>query len=215
MYERRGCRVDYLPAGIDVDEDFGADDVAAFRKLYPSEKPFVLVLGRKAGAKGYQQIIDTVAGLQVEYGMQVVLIGPDDDGVAVTAPCAIYLGRQPRDVVRGALMSCLALVNMSASESFGIVLLEAWMAGRPVVVNNGCAAFHDMAVDGQNALLVDSRTLRTALLRLAADESLCQRLALNGRATMARYDWKQVGDDFVNQCTRLIDQQTAATVEPT
>lgn len=32
---------------------------------------------------------------------------------------------------------------------------------------------------------------------------------------MARYDWKQVGDDFVNQCTRLIDQQTAATVEPT
>lgn len=215
FYERRGCRVDYLPAGIDVDEDFGADDVAAFRKLYPSEKPFVLVLGRKAGAKGYQQIIDTVAGLQVEYGMQVVLIGPDDDGVAVTAPCAIYLGRQPRDVVRGALMSCLALVNMSASESFGIVLLEAWMAGRPVVVNNGCAAFHDMAVDGQNALLVDSRTLRTALLRLAADESLCQRLALNGRATMARYDWKQVGDDFVNQCTRLIDQQTAATVEPT
>lgn len=206
FYERHGCNVDYLPAGIDVDETFSDEDVAAFRALFPLEKPFVLVLGRKAGAKGYQQIIDTVAGLPVEYGMQVVLIGPDDDGIVVSSECATYLGRQPREVVRGALMSCVALVNMSSSESFGIVLLEAWMAGRPVVVNSGCAAFHDMAVDDHNALMVDGHTLRTALLRLAADEALCQRLAANGRATMLRYDWKEVGRDFVNQCTGLIEE---------
>ena len=215
FYERRGCNVDYLPAGVDVNEAFGPDDVAAFRALYTFEKPFVLVLGRKAGAKGYQQIIDTVAGLPVELGMQVVLIGPDDDGLPVDAACATYLGRQPREVVRGALMSCLALVNMSASESFGIVLLEAWMAGRPVVVNSGCAAFHDMAVDGQNALLVDSQQLRGAILRLATNEQLCQQLALNGQTTMARYDWKQVGAAFVDQCTRLLDQQVVTEVVPT
>lgn len=213
FYKRRGCNVDYLPAGIDINEAFSADDVAAFRALYTSEKPFVLVLGRKAGAKGYQQIIDTVAGLPVELGMQVVLIGPDDDGVAVNSTCATYLGRQPREVVRGALMSCLTLVNMSTSESFGIVLLEAWMAGRPVVVNTGCAAFHDMAVDGENALLVDGQTLRSALLRLAADEALCQQLARNGQQTMTRYDWKQVGEDFVDQCTRLIDPRVNANLE--
>lgn len=207
FYARRGAKVDYLPAGIDIDEPFTADDVAAFRAVFPSDRPFVLVLGRKAGAKGYQQIIDTVAGLPVEYGMQVVLIGPDDDGVVINSPCATYLGRQPREVVRGALMSCLALVNMSTSESFGIVLLEAWMAGRPVVVNSGCAAFHDMAVDGHNALLVDARTLRSGLLRLAADEALCQQLVRNGQATMQRYDWKQVGQDFIDHCDALLEAQ--------
>lgn len=207
FYSRRGARVDYLPAGIDVDESFTADDVAAFRALFPDERPFVLVLGRKAGAKGYQQIIDTVAGLPVEYGMQVVLIGPDDDGVTVHSSCATYLGRQPREVVRGALMSCLALVNMSTSESFGIVLLEAWMAGRPVVVNRGCAAFHDMAIDEYNALLVDAPSLRAGLLRLAADESLCRLLAGNGRATLQRYDWKQVGQDFIEHCNTVLDVQ--------
>lgn len=215
FYERRGCNVDYLPAGIDIAERFGPEDVTAFRAVYPCQKPFALVLGRKAGAKGYQQIIDTVAGLPVELGMQVVLIGPDDDGLAVDAECATYLGRQPRDVVRGALLSCLTLVNMSTSESFGIVLLEAWMAGRPVVVNSGCAAFHDMALDGQNALLVDGQQLRGALLRLATNEQLCQELALNGQTTMVRYDWKQVGADFVDQCSRLLDQPVLTAVEPT
>ena len=212
FYERLGCKVDYLPAGIDINESFGPEDVAAFRALYPSEKPFVLVLGRKAGAKGYQQIIDSVAGLPAELGMQVVLIGPDDDGVAVDAACATYLGRQPREVVRGALMSCVTLVNMSVSESFGIVLLEAWMAGRPVVVNAGCAAFHDMAVEGHNALLVDAPQLRAALLRLATNESLCQTLARNGQTTMLDYDWARVGAAFVDHCTRLMDTTAPTAV---
>ncbi|WP_341961906.1 glycosyltransferase family 4 protein [Pseudomonas sp. RC10] len=214
FYARQGCKVDYLPAGIDVSEPFGADDVAAFRALYTSEKPFVLVLGRKAGAKGYQQIIDTVATLPVEYGMQVVLIGPDDDGVVIDSPHAVYLGRQPREVVRGALMSCVTLVNMSTSESFGIVLLEAWMAGRPVVVNSECAAFHDMAIDGHNALMVDAKNLRSALWRLASDEALCQQLAKNGQHTMQAYDWSNVGQDFVAHCLGLFEDLTPEASPP-
>lgn len=145
--------------------------------------------------------------------LRVVLIGPDDDAVTLTAPCATYLGRQPREVVRGALLSCLALVNMSTSESFGIVLLEAWMAGKPVVVNKGCAAFHDMAVDEYNALLVDADTLPVALLRLMSDDSLCQRLAQQGQAGLSRYDWMSVGNEFVSHCTGLINNQTSSGAE--
>lgn len=213
FYKRRGCEVDYLPAGIDAAETFSNDDIASFRELYPSNEPFVLVLGRKAGAKGYQQIIDTVAKLGEKSALRVVLIGPDDDAVTLTAPCATYLGRQPREVVRGALLSCLALVNMSTSESFGIVLLEAWMAGKPVVVNKGCAAFHDMAVDEYNALLVDADTLPVALLRLMSDDSLCQRLAQQGQAGLSRYDWMSVGNEFVSHCTGLINNQTSSGAE--
>lgn len=201
-----GCAaVDYLPAGIDSDERFSAEDVTAFRAVYDDTRPFVLVLGRKAGAKGYQQVLDTVAGLPGR-PLQVVMIGPDDDGVAITTPGAVYLGRQPRAVVRGALLSCLALVNMSSSESFGIVLLEAWMAGKPVVVNRGCAAFHDMAVDQHNALLVDAASLAPALLRLLGDSELCTQLAANGREVLAQYDWRSVGQTFVEHCRQLSEK---------
>jgi glycosyltransferase involved in cell wall biosynthesis len=55
-----GCNVRYLSAGCEVDEDFSQDDVEEFKRLLPIDKPFLLVLGRKAGAKRYHSVIDSV-----------------------------------------------------------------------------------------------------------------------------------------------------------
>lgn len=201
---KKGCNVSYLPAGCDATEQFAMEDKEAFRQLYPSTKPFVLALGRKAGAKGYRHIIDTVEQLNHDgVNLQAVLIGPDDDGIPVNSSNVLYLGRQPRNVVRGALMSCLALCNMSSSESFGIVLLEAWLAGKPVIANKNCAAFHDMAVDGENALLVDQDGLADAINRLLLQPELGRQLAMNGKHLVAQFDWESVAGSFVSTCSNL------------
>lgn len=202
---KKGCNVRYLPAGCDATEPFTSQDQEAFRLIHPSPRPFVLVLGRKAGAKGYREIIDAVEQLNREGGdIQVVLIGPDDDGLPVDSPNAVYLGRQPRNVVRGALLSCLALCNMSSSESFGIVLLEAWLAGKPVIANKHCAAFRDMAVDGENALLVDHGRIPDAIKRLISQPELGGQLAQNGKHLVARFDWWTVAGHFVGICSELV-----------
>lgn len=200
----KGCNVRYLPAGCDTQEEFCPEDMQSFRQVHPSDRPFILVLGRKAGAKGYRKIIDVVEGLNRDgVDLHVVLIGPDDDGVSVDFPNASYLGRQPRNVVRGALMSCIALCNMSASESFGIVLLEAWLAGKPVIVNKNCAAFHDMAEDGTNALMVGDDELAGAILALLSQPNLRARLAENGATITDQFDWTAVSERFVNVCAEL------------
>ena len=197
----KGCNVRYLPAGCDTAEQFTLEDQEAFRHVYPLTRPFVLVLGRKAGAKGYRQIIDVVEQLNLEgVDLQVVLIGPDDDGVPVNSLNAVYLGRQPRNVVRGALLSCLALCNMSSSESFGIVLLEAWQAGKPVIANKNCAAFHDMAIGNENALLVGLDGIATAIRQLVGQSDMAARLAENGKRQLARFAWETVAADFVALC---------------
>jgi glycosyltransferase involved in cell wall biosynthesis len=202
---QKGCNVRYLPAGCDATEPFTSQDQEAFRLIHPSPRPFVLVLGRKAGAKGYREIIDAVEQLNREgVDLQVVLIGPDDDGLQVDSPNAVYLGRQPRDVVRGALLSCFALCNMSSSESFGIVLLEAWLAGKPVIANKHCAAFRDMAVDGENALLVDHGRIPDAIKRLISQPELGGRLAQSGKRLVARFDWRTVAGQFVGICSELV-----------
>lgn len=205
FYKRRGATARYLPAGIDTHERFSEDDVADFKDVYDCTVPFVLVLGRKAAAKGYQSVIDAVAAVNKVTPLNVVLIGPDDDGVAVDSSVAAYLGRQSRSVVRGALMSCTALVNMSTSESFGIVLLEAWLANKPVVVNRLCAAFHDMAIDEVNALMVDVSELEAAIMRIVVDKELQMKLAGSGRQGALAYDWKEVGARFTSECLGLID----------
>lgn len=197
----KGCNARYLPAGCDTREEFFPQDVESFRQICPSDRPFILVLGRKAGAKGYRQIIDAVEKLNHDgVDLHVVLIGPDDDGCAVESANASYLGRQPRNIVRGALKSCIALCNMSTSESFGIVLLEAWLAGKPVIANKNCAAFHDMAVDGENALLVGQEGIADAIRQMLAQPDLGARLAQNGKRQVARFDWESVAAEFVIMC---------------
>lgn len=206
----KGCNVSYLPAGCDAGEEFTPQDQEAFRQVYPSTRPFILVLGRKAGAKGYRQIIDAIEQLNREgVDIQAVLIGPDDDGVVVDSPNAVYLGRQPRNVVRGALLSCLALCNMSSSESFGIVLLEAWLAGKPVIANRNCAAFHDMAVDGENALLVspEPEMIADAIRELLAQPDLGSRLAEKGKQQAIRFDWMTVAEDFLAICKEFTNKK--------
>lgn len=197
----KGCNVRYLPAGCDAQEAFTAQDVESFRQVYPSDRPFILVLGRKAGAKGYQKIINAVEELNRDgLNLHVVLVGPDDDGVPVNTPNASYLGRQPRNIVRGALMSCVALCNMSSSESFGIVLLEAWLAGKPVIVNKNCAAFHDMVVSGENALTIVEEKLANAIRSMFSNPGLQARLAKNGRTITEKFDWMAVSEKFVATC---------------
>lgn len=205
----KGCNVRYLPAGCDTREEFTARDVEAFRQVYPAEGPFMLVLGRKAGAKAYRKIINAVEHLNREgQDLHVVLIGPDDDGFAVDSHSATYLGRQPRNVVRGALKSCLALCNMSSSESFGIVLLEAWLAGKPVIANKNCAAFHDMAIDHENALLVVPEQAADAIRELLTQPVLATRLAEKGKNLVERFEWDIVCSEFVDICAELAQTNT-------
>lgn len=202
----KSCSVQYLPAGCDASEAFTDEDVQAFRQVHASDRPFVLVLGRKAGAKGYRHIIQAVEQLNAEgVDLQVLLIGPDDDGLAIDSAHACYLGRQPREVVRGALLACDLLCNMSTSESFGIVLLEAWLAGKPVIANRHCVAFHDMAVDQHNALLVAPEQLADAIRSLLQQPELAARLATNGRSLVERFDWTAVAADFVQICSQMLD----------
>ena len=205
--EEKGCNVRYLPAGCDAGEQFTLEDQEAFQQVYPSRRPFILVLGRKAGAKRYLQIVDAVEHLNHEgFDLHAVLIGPDDDGIVLDSPNAVYLGRQPRSVVRGALMTCVSLVNMSMSESFGIVLLEAWLAHKPVIANKNCAAFQDIAAHEENALLVDESDLGDAILRMLRDPKLALALAEKGCEVAQRFDWSQVSAEFLAACADLAVQ---------
>lgn len=207
FYEKIGVKsVKYHSPGVDAQEKFTDEDAAEFATIYNLKKPFFLVLGRKAGAKGYATVVSEIEKIAAKTGVHLVMIGPDDDGVVINSNSTTYLGQQPRSVVRGALKTCIALVNMSSSESFGMVLLEAWLAGRPVIVNAGCSAFLDLAVHKKNALIVTRSSLGEALSQLAKDKELGDRLGSAGKETAKSYEWEKVCKDFLDNCKLLIDQ---------
>lgn len=203
-FQRKNCRTMYMPAGCDATENFSQADGFAFRAIYPDETPYFLVLGRKAGAKQYQKIINAIDQLNCQgRTVRLVMIGPDDDGLLIQSSNVTYLGRQPRNILRGAIMHCLAVCNMSSSESFGIVLLEAWLGGKPVVANRECAAFNDLAEHEHNALLVDTDTLAPTLVRILDEPELAARLAEQGRVVAQDFDWRHICDRFISVCHEL------------
>ncbi|SJM88981.1 glycosyltransferase [Crenothrix polyspora] len=205
FYEQIGVKnVAYLPAGIDISEVFSTEDELAFRLVHMRSEPFFLVLGRKAPAKGYLDIIKEIEKLATNQNIHLILIGPDDDGIPIKSSYATHLGRQPRNVVKGALMSCIGLINMSTSESFGIVLLEAWQAGRPVIVNSSCSAFQDLAIHEENALLVTTQTLGLAMNRLVNEKKFGDKLGEAGKKIVNRYAWDNISIDFIKKCREVM-----------
>jgi len=183
--------------GVRLDEI--ADPAARhhFESVYPKRRPFFLVLGRKTPSKGYRVAVDAYA-LARDAGLEcdLVLIGPDEDGLPIDEQGVTYLGRQPRDVVRGALASCVGLINMSSSESFGIVLCEAWLFGKPVIANRACYSFRDLVKDGQTGLLAgDVHELGAAMQMLAHNPGLTARLGEAGFLdAVTNYSWWSVAN---------------------
>jgi glycosyltransferase involved in cell wall biosynthesis len=203
-------RVEYLPPGFDTTQTGTDADVAAFREVWRDPRPFVLVLGRKSPAKGYRAVIAAVERLATEQAVAAVLIGPDDDGEAVVSTHAGYLGPQPAQVVRGALRACVALVSMSSSESFGMVLLESWIAGRPVIASRRCAAFADLVEHGRNGLMAGQEDLHDAIRSLLVAPDLADRLGQAGHQQALEFDHAVINRRFIDICLSLCDGQAAS-----
>jgi glycosyltransferase involved in cell wall biosynthesis len=86
---------------------------------------------------------------------------------------------------------------MSESESFGIVLLEAWLAGRPVVAARKCAAFAEIVVHGENGFLAGSAgEIVEAVETYLTDEATATRHAAAGRVLARSCGWPQIAAQF-------------------
>lgn len=80
----------------------------------------------------------------------------------------------------------------SLHEPFGIVVLEAWSASRPVVAAR-IGGILDLVADGENGLLADPEspdTIAEAIVRVLDDPALAERLARAGRRKAESFSWR-------------------------
>jgi len=162
FYDKLNIKAIEVPGGgIDASE-YANISTNAFEKLYKSDKPFFFSLGRKSGAKNYTSIIEAIEEInKEEHRCNLIMIGRDEDNVTIDSKYTYYLGEQPREVVLGALKKAQALVSMSQSESFGIVIVEAWMLQKPVIINELCPAFTELVKDEHSGLYANKKNLKS------------------------------------------------------
>jgi len=197
-----GIHAEIVPGGgVNLEEFASHQALSRWRAISPITSPFFLVLGRKTASKGYQRAIEAVQLLrQTGIAVNLAIIGVDEDGVPIREDGVTYLGHQPREIVTGALADCSALVTMSESESFGIVICEAWKFGKPVIANRSCYAFRELVSHDRDGLLVEGvAELSEAMKRLILEPDLCSRLGSAGFDRVVReFTWDQIAIRFAD-----------------
>ena len=181
----------------------GTATLAADRDITPLR---VVAVGRMVPKKGFDVLVEAVADLTAR-GVELELVIAGEDGPDAAKIRRLAAERCP-DAVQftGPLTQCELLALYRGANVFALacrvdadgdrdgipnVMVEAMAAGLPVV-STAVSGIPELVRDGENGLLVppeDPRALASALLRLATDVSLRDRLAAAGRETVAeRFD---------------------------
>jgi glycosyltransferase involved in cell wall biosynthesis len=124
-----------------------------FRKRHGLEgHKIILFAGRKEPGKRYDLAIDAV-DLIDDDRVRLVMAGPNIDGRTIESRRVLFLGELPRDQLLDAYDACDVLILPSEHESFGIVILEAWIRKKPVLGNAFCRAVASVIDHGRTGYL--------------------------------------------------------------
>lgn len=202
--------VGHLPhtvLGWGIDDPVPADAERTLPAPLDDGAPFALCLGRIEHAKGTVAL----ARFWETYCQRrspehrLVLAGERNAAVA-EHPNLVILDEvddaQKWDLLRAADV----MITPSAMESFSLVVLEAWAAHTPVLVNEWCGATLDHASSAQGGLWYrDYPSFEAALDRLLADAELRATLAANGAHFGAEtYGWPAIVERFAAFSQRVL-----------
>jgi len=167
--------------------------------------PTVFAPGRMTLQKGMDMLVEAVPMVLASYPETKFVIsgtGPERDHVVRkaheigVAGSIVFLETLPRWQYIDLMRAADIVVVPSRNEPFGIVALEAWSAGKPVVATlaGGPREFtwHDV-----NGFLVDTDPggLAHGIGSLLADHDHCRALGANGRkAVEEEYNWDKVAE---------------------
>lgn len=179
---------------------------ARFRARHGLEgKRVVLFVGRKEAAKRYDLAVDAVTTLADER-VVLVMIGQDVDGRPIGSAYTRYLGAVDRSELLDAYDACDVFVLPSGHESFGIVFLEAWMRGKPVLGNRHCRPVASVIDNGADGYLCGDASEFAARIRTLLDEpNHAAALGRAGRAKASgRYTWDAIAQRVHALCEGLV-----------
>lgn len=169
--------------------------------------PFVLAIGTEERRKGLTRLVETIGALPRH--VRMVLVGSRGDASAdIDAALArlpaeraarvIRLGRVDDGVKHWLLRRATALAYPSLDEGFGFPIVEAQLAGTPVVATDAGA---NPEIGGEGVLLVasgDTDALAGALSRIVDDADVRRSLIERGHRNAARFSWASTAEGLVD-----------------
>lgn len=164
----------------------------------------LVAVGRLVHVKGFDLLLDALAASTQTSVLRIVGDGPERPALVQQAKRlgvsdkVDFVGQRSPTEVQAIMRESDVVVVPSRREAFGIVALEAWVSGTPLVATSqtGPAGFVTDGVDGVLVDPQDTAALARAIDDLLSDPDRARTLATRGRETVRDYTWERVVDHY-------------------
>lgn len=191
------CQAPRIPVPIGIKPvSFDSVKAAGIRKEY-NGKHIVLSVGRLVPYKDYNTLIGAAARLPEDYEFVIVGTGPLLESLTATAGMLgvadriHFKGRLGDDDLHAYMAACdvLALTSSMKTEAFGIVQIEAFSLGKPVVSTmipgSGVSWVNADGISGLTVPVGDPEAAADAIRKICEDPSLKSRLEAGAASRFA------------------------------
>ena len=203
-----------IPMGVDVARFAYCAPELRHPEHGDSQGPRILFVGRLVEKKGVKYLIQAMPRvLSDRPGAKLTIVGDGPDLAELRSlvdqlqltPWVTFAGAVPNEKLgeyyrnNDIFVAPSILDRAGDTEALGVVILEAAASGTPIVATN-VGGIPDIISDGVTGLLAEEANpdqLAAAILRIASDPKLGQRLALNARRLVEQeFSWDSVIDRF-------------------
>jgi phosphatidylinositol alpha-mannosyltransferase len=206
-----------IPNGIQLD-DYG-EGVLPFPHLKDGMINLLFV-GRLEKRKGLRYLLAAYSRLKWDWpNLRLVVVGPgkpDDDSYRIMSERnlqdIVFAGSvSDEDKARYYRSADIYCSPATGGESFGIVLLEAMAAGKPIVATS-IEGYSSVVTHGKEALLVppkDDEALAEAIAELLRNRELRSTMAANGQVRAGEFRWERVARRVIDYYDTRMNGHTA------
>ena len=207
-YKIGANKISFIPNGIDSD-DFKATTKNAFRNKYNlDDYPFILFMGRLNNIKGPDLLLQAFCDLkEVLKEYHLVFAGPDGGMRAELQNTVAHFSLQDRIHFVGylgeehkvaAYRETELLIIPSRQEAMSIVVLEAGICGKPVLITDQCG-FNDIAtINGGIVIPASVKGIKKGLIEILRDTEKLRTMGSNLKKYVEnQFTWQITADKYM------------------
>jgi glycosyltransferase involved in cell wall biosynthesis len=182
--------------GIDLPADLSGE---RFRQKYDLDGDFVAYVGRVDGSKNCDELFDHFLRFRQRYEGDLKLVVMGKGSLPVPQhPDVVPLGFVSEQDKFDGLQAASVVVIPSHYESLSMAMLEAWLAGTPVLVNGECEVLKEQCRRSNGGLYYHSyQEFELGLSLMLTREGIGDRLAEAGRRfARENYSWSIIEQKY-------------------